>query len=125
MEKKNKVIPGKITVEPAVLETIARLTVLNVTGVSRIAEKDVDRLLGRTGKMVDVEVRDGRVYVDLHIIAEPGVSLLQLGRSIQYEVMQSIQKMIGMTVEVVNVYIEDVVFPNAESQVESNWAEAA
>jgi uncharacterized alkaline shock family protein YloU len=125
MEKKKKIIPGKITVEPTVLETIARLTVLNVSGVSRIAEKDVDRLLGRTGKMVSVEVRDGRVYVDLHIIAEPGVSLLQLGRSIQYEVMQSIQKMIGMTVEVVNVYIEDVVFPDAESQVEPNWAEAA
>ncbi len=125
MEKKNKIIPGKITVEPAVLETIARLTVLNVSGVSRIAEKDVDRLLGRTGKMVNVEVRDGRVYVDLHVIAEPGVSLLQLGRSIQVEVMQSIQKMIGMTVEVVNVYIEDVVFPDAESQVEPNWAEAA
>jgi uncharacterized alkaline shock family protein YloU len=40
-------IPGKITVEPGVLETIARLTADGVPGVAKIAEKtDVERFLG-------------------------------------------------------------------------------
>ncbi len=125
MEEQVRIIPGKITVEPTVLETIARLTTINVSGVVRIAEKEVDRLLGRSDRAVVVEVREGGVYVDLHIIAEPGLSLLELGHTIQYEVTRSVQQMVGMTVEAVNVYIEDVIFPDAENPTESNWAEAA
>ncbi|MDX9956460.1 MAG: Asp23/Gls24 family envelope stress response protein [Anaerolineae bacterium] len=108
----NKVIPGKVTVEPGVLETIARLTTKDVPGVVKIAEPtDVERFLGLSGKSVLVHVVEGRVSVDLHILAEPGISLLQLGRSVQLNVTEAIQKMIGMPVEAVNVYIEDVLFP--------------
>ena len=107
-------IPGSVTVEPMVLETIARLTTLEVPGVAGIAERDVDRLLGVTGKSVAVQVRDGRVVVDLHIIAGPDQSLLQLGRKVQHEVTRSVRQMIGMPVEAVNVHIEDVEYPEAE-----------
>jgi len=107
----NRVIPGKVTVEPGVLETIARLTTKNVPGVVKIAEQtDVERFLGLSGKSVQVHVLEGRVSVDLHIMAEPGISLLQLGRLVQQSVTEAIQKMIGMPVEAVNVYIEDVLF---------------
>lgn len=113
----NKTIPGKVTVEPAVLETIARLTTREVPGVAKIAEPtDVERFLGLSGKSVQVRVAEGRVSVDLHVMAEPGISLLQLGRSIQQSVTQAIQKMIGMPVEAVNVYIEDVVFPEPAAE---------
>lgn len=112
-------VPGSVTVEPGVLETIARLTALGVPGVVRIAEKDVDRLLGISGKSVAVQVQEGQVRVDLHLIAGPNMSLLRLGQSVQYEVTRAIQKMIGMPVERVDVYIEDVVYPQPES-----WPEA-
>jgi uncharacterized alkaline shock family protein YloU len=107
-------IPGSVTVEPTVLETIARLTALEVNGVEGIAERDVDRLLGVVGKSVAVQVRDGRVVVDLHIIAGPDKSLLQLGRQVQHSVTRAVQQMIGMPVEAVNVHIEDVAYPEAE-----------
>ena len=55
-----RAIPGKVTVEPEVLETIVRFTALNVPGVVRLVEKDVDRLLGLTGKSVVVEVAMAR-----------------------------------------------------------------
>ncbi|MBN1249757.1 MAG: Asp23/Gls24 family envelope stress response protein [Anaerolineae bacterium] len=115
-------IPGAVTVEPTVLETIARLTTLGVPGVAGIAERDVDRLLGVAGKSVVVQVKDDRVIVDLHIIAGPDQSLLQLGRKVQYEVTRAVQQMIGMPVEAVNVHIEDVEYPKAEdwSEVESS-----
>lgn len=104
-------IPGSVTVETGVLETIARLAALEVSGVVEIAERDVDRLLGVSGRSVVVQVREGRVTIELHVIAGPGHSLLQLGRTIQHEVTRAIQQMIGMPVEAVNVHIEDVVYP--------------
>lgn len=112
-------IPGAVTVEPEVLETIAKLAALEIPGVVRIAEKDVDRFLGLTGKSVVVLVRDGRVTVDLHIIAGPDISLLRLGQTVQYEVTRAVQQMIGMPVDAVNVHIEDVVYPEAENLPES------
>jgi len=109
-------IPGMVTVEPEVLETIARFTTLNVPGIVRIAEKDVDRLLGLPGKSVIVQVNADKVTVDLHVIAGPDMSLLRLGRAVQHEVTRAIQNMIGMPVGAVNVHIEDVVYPQAEDQ---------
>ncbi len=107
-----EVIPGEVTVDPDVLETIARLTARDVAGVARIAEKtDVERFLGIGSKAVQIAVVEGRALVELHLIAEPDVSLLALGRTVQREVTQAIQRMIGMPVEAVNVYIEDVFFP--------------
>ena len=108
-------IPGEVTVEPEVLETIVRFAAINVPGVVRLAEKDVDRLLGIPGKSAIVEVRGGKVWADLHVIAGPDMSLLRLGRAIQYEVSRAVQNMIGMPIDAVNVHIEDVVYPQAEN----------
>lgn len=109
-------IPGKVTIETEVLETLARLTAQEVSGVARIAQKtDVERFLGLGGRSVQVRVSEGRVGIDLHIMAEPGISLLRLGRAIQKHVTQAVQQTIGMPVEVINVYIEDVIFPNSEA----------
>jgi len=115
---KTKDIPGAVTVEPEVLETIARLSALEVPGVVRIAKKDVDRILG-TGKSVRVSVQDDAVTVVLHIVAGPGTSLLRLGQAVQYEVTRAIQQMIGMPVKSVDVHIEDVVYPQPENLLES------
>lgn len=118
MQETSNNIPGSVTVEPDVLETIARLTALEVPGIVRIAEKDVDRFLGITGSSVVVCVEDDHVTVDLHVIAGPDTSLLRLGQTVQYEVTRAIQRMIGMPVEAVNVHIEDVVYPQSENRVD-------
>lgn len=113
------IIPGMVTVEPEVLETIARFTTLNVPGVVQLVEKDVDRLLGLQGKSVGVHIDGGKVTVDLSIVAGPEISLLRLGRAVQHEVTRAIQNMIGMPVDAVNVHIEDVVYPRSEGQAEA------
>lgn len=106
-------IPGKVTIEPEVLETIARLTARGVPGVHGLVDRaDIDRFLGLGEKSVEVQVRGDQVSVELHIVAKPDMSLLKLGRAVQHEVTRAIQKMIGMPVEMVNVYIEDVVYPD-------------
>jgi uncharacterized alkaline shock family protein YloU len=115
---KEQSIPGSVTVETEVLETIANLTALEVPGVVDIAERDVERLLNKTAKAVQVTVRDGKVYVKLHIVAGPDHSLLKLGQAVQYEVTRAIQQTIGMPVDSVDVHIMDVVYGRPEP-----WAE--
>lgn len=99
---------GKITVDPGVLETIARLTTLAVPGVVRMTPPlGLQRLLGLKDG-VQITISEGMVDVDLYLVVESGRNLLALGRQIQTEVTRAIQDMVGMEVRTVNVHIEDV-----------------
>ena len=71
--------PGKVTIAPEVLVTIVQLTAQEIPGIYRMSAdwtRDVNRFLGnaRVGDGVQVQVRDGRVSVDLYLIVEHNVS---------------------------------------------------
>ena len=98
---------GKISIAPEVLETIARLTTLAIPGVARlVSPPGVRRLLGSNG--VKISVVDSSVQVELHLVTEPGVSMLRIGHQVQAEVTRAIRDLVGMEAESVDVYIEDV-----------------
>ncbi len=104
---------GTVRISRQVLVTIARLTTLSVPGVVRMFRSlpsGVDRLLkGRgVGDGVHVEVVDGAVLVDLHVVAARKTSICELGREIQAHVSRAITDMVGMPVLAVNVRVEDV-----------------
>ncbi|MDY7078125.1 MAG: Asp23/Gls24 family envelope stress response protein [Chloroflexota bacterium] len=106
METQPKI--GQITIAPRVLETTARLTTLAVPGVARlISPPGMERLLRHEG--VKIEVVGHSVYVKLYVVTEPHVNMLNVGRQVQAEVTRAIQDMVGMKVQSVDVYIEDVV----------------
>lgn len=105
MEAQPKI--GKITVAPEVLEITARLTTLAVPGVARlISPPGMQRLLRHDG--VKIEVVENSVRVKLYVVTEPRANMLGVGRQIQAEVTRAIQDMVGMEVQSVDVYIEDV-----------------
>lgn len=98
---------GKITIAPEVIATVARLTTLAIPGVARmVSPPGVRKLLGLNGVKIDIE--DQSVRVELHVVTEPGASMLQIGRKVQAEVTRAIQDLVGMTAQSVDVYIEDV-----------------
>jgi len=104
---------GTVCISQQVLVTIARLTTLSVPGVARMFRTlpgKVDRLLkGKgAGDGVRVEVVDGAVLVDLHIVAGRDLSIYELGREIQAHVSRAITDMVGMPVLAINVHVEDV-----------------
>ncbi|MBC7224528.1 MAG: Asp23/Gls24 family envelope stress response protein [Anaerolineae bacterium] len=116
MERPDAKPLGKTTIAPEVLLTIVRLTVLSVPGVARLCASrrgGVGRFLavGRLGEGVHIEVHDDAVRVDVHVVVHPNGNMIQLARTIQREVARAIHDMVGMTVEAVNVHIEDVLFP--------------
>lgn len=104
-------IGGKTTIAPDVLVSIARLTTLNVDGVSRMAEEpsSVNRLLKRgIGGGVQLEIRDDSVFANLSVILKNDVNIREVSHRIQQQVSRAISEMVGMHVGRVNVHINDI-----------------
>lgn len=107
--------PGKTTIAPEVLLTIAQLTTLNVNGVSRLShvQTPVNQLLKRTQKRegVLIEVVDDVVYADIYVVLKNDVNVRDVSHNIQHEVSRAISEMVGMSVGRVNIHIEDIDYP--------------
>ncbi len=106
---------GTTTIAPDVLLTIAQLTTLNVSGVSRLGhvQTPVNQLLKRTQRRegVSIEVVDDVVYIDIYVILKNDVNVRDVSHNIQHEVARAISEMVGMTVGRVNIHIEDIDYP--------------
>ena len=108
--------PGKTTIAPDVLLTIAHLTTLNVPGVSRLSAVPggVNRLLRRnlTQNGVQIEVKENIVTADIYVALENGVNIREVSRKIQHDVTRAISKMVGMEVGQISIHIEDIDYPD-------------
>lgn len=107
---------GKVTIAPNVLTTIVHQTTLEQAGVSRLVPvpPKVRRWFGPANAAEDgifLQVTEQGVQVEVHVAAESGINLLQLGEKIQDSIFRAIEEMVGMTVAAVNVHIDDVVLP--------------
>ena len=118
------ITPGKTTISIDVLLTIAKLTTLEVPGVSRMSRVPSRRfktmLLHRQEQDgLHIEVVDDLVYTDLYVILNPDVNIREVGRNIQIAVARAITEMIGMQVGVVNVHVEDIDYPDLHEDSEN------
>ena len=107
--------PGKTTIAPNVLLTIARLATLDTEGVSHMSTRPggVNRIFQRGyDEGVCIRIEEDRVYADLYVILESDVNVREVSRNIQTDVARAISEMVGMEVGRVNVHIEDIQYPN-------------
>jgi uncharacterized alkaline shock family protein YloU len=115
MNSDHETVSGKTTIAPGVLHTIARLTALNVGGVSRLASSlstSVNRLFkGRYSEGIIIDIQDDVVYLDLFIILKSNVNIRDVSRNIQRNVARAISEMVGMQVGRVNIHVEDIDYP--------------
>jgi len=110
--------PGKTTVSPDVLITIARLAALNVPGVSRLApiSGGVNRLFKRgAGDGVRIETQENTVFADLHLVLKQDVNIREVSRNVQQQVARAIQEMVGMDVGNIDIHIEDIEYEDNEA----------
>jgi uncharacterized alkaline shock family protein YloU len=106
--------PGKTTIAPNVLLTIARLTTLQVKGVNQMSHLPggVNRVFDRGYEEgVRIRIEGDHVFADLYVILEHDVNVREVSRKVQYEVSRAISEMVGMEVGRVNVHIEDIYYP--------------
>ncbi len=116
---------GKITVAEGVVQKIAGMATREIAGVYSMGTSTTrafgairQRIPGSSGpnvaQGVGVEVGETQAAIDLDIVIEYGASIADLGRSIQRNVKQSIERMTGLEVVEVNVAVDDVHLPTAE-----------
>jgi len=107
--------PGKTTIAPTVLLTIARLATLEIDGVSHMSDRPggVNRIFHRDfDEGVCIRIEEDRVYADLFVVLLNDVNVREVSRTIQTEVSRAISEMVGMEVGRVNVHIEDIYYPS-------------
>ena len=115
---------GKITVAQGVVQKIAGMACREISGVHSMGSGTTrafgairERIPGSSGpnvaQGVGVEVGETQAAIDLDIVIEYGVSAADLGRSIQRNVKQSIERMTGLEVVEVNVTVDDVHLPGS------------
>ena len=103
--------PGKTTLAPEVLLTIARMSALSVDGVSHLAQVPggFDRLFRQgSDNGVQMTVEDGIVYIELYVVLKKDVNVREVSRNMQTQVARAISEMVGMEVGHVNIHIEDI-----------------
>jgi uncharacterized alkaline shock family protein YloU len=110
---------GKISVAQGVVQKIAGIACREISGVhamgastSRAFGAVRERIPGSSGpnvaQGVGVEVGETQAAIDLDIVVEYGVSIADLGRSIQRNVKQAVERMTGLDVVEVNVTVDDL-----------------
>ncbi len=102
-----------IRISPGVLATIAGLTTVTVPGVLRTggAVGGMSRLVGRDHnptRGVKVRIKDEQVYLDIHVVVEQGADLVRVGSQIQRDVAEAIDKMVGVPLAEINVYVQNM-----------------
>jgi uncharacterized alkaline shock family protein YloU len=113
---------GQITVAEGVVQKIAGKACREIAGVhamgtsgSRAFGSLRERIPGSSGPNVSqgvgVEVGETEAAIDLDIVVDYGVAIAELGRSIQRNVKQSVERMTGLHVVEVNVAVDDVYLP--------------
>ena len=116
-------VEGQITVAEGVVQKIAGKACREIAGVhamgtsgSRAFGSIRERIPGSTGpnvaQGVGVEVGATEAAIDLDIVVEYGVSIAELGRSIQRNVKQTVERMTGLRVVEVNIAVDDVYLPS-------------
>jgi uncharacterized alkaline shock family protein YloU len=113
---------GQITVAEGVVQKIAGKSCREIAGVHAMGTTGTrtfgalrERIPGSSGPNVSqgvgVEVGETEAAIDLDIVVEYGVAIAELGRSIQRNVKQSVERMTGLRVVEVNVAVDDVYLP--------------
>jgi len=104
-------LPGKTTLAPEVLLTIATKSALSVEGVSHLAAVPggFNRFFRRgSHDGVQCTMEDGIVYIDMYLVLNKDINVREVSRAVQHQVARAISEITGMDVGHVNIHIEDI-----------------
>lgn len=116
---------GSIQIAPEVVEVIAGLATMEVSGVAGMSggfAGGIAEWLGRKNlaKGVKVDIGEKDVSVDVSIIIRYGHPIPETSSQIQNNVKQQIESMTGLTVTEVNVHVHDVHFGDDKNKDQSD-----
>lgn len=111
-----KTARGHVYILPEVFTTICGYAATNCFGVKGMASRNATdgfvRLLRRDslakGVKISLPESGGRVNIELHIVVEMGVNMPALCDSIIGEIRYTIEKLTGVPVGSVDIYVDSV-----------------
>ena len=101
---------GSVNISEEVIAVIAATATVEVEGVHGLFishGKELTSVNGRKGlfKGVKLTIEGGDVTVDVHVVAEMGFSVNEIGEEVQKAIISAIEAAVGVTVSEVNVHI--------------------
>lgn len=108
----SKTALGTVTISPVAVRTVVSLTTLSVPGVVSMSSDFMSGLreIARRRRPihgVHVDMSHG-VVVDVHIAAESGTSLSDLGERVQRAVTEAAERLLGLSPSAVNVFVDEM-----------------
>lgn len=105
---------GQVEISSEVIATIAGAAAIECYGLlgmaSRKLGEGIAELLGHDAisKGVDVNQKDGQLYIDLYIIVAYGVKISEVAHNVMEKVRYEVEKISGLPVAEVNVNVQGV-----------------
>lgn len=106
---------GLIDVSKDVIATIAGGTAIECDGIVGMASKKqikdgISELLGRENFQKGVIIREEEelLHIDLYIIVSYGTKISEVARNVQAKVKYQLQKMLGLDIDSVNIFVQGV-----------------
>src|SRR3954454_11368962 len=117
---------GNTTISDSVVQKIAGVSARELSGVyalgggtARTIGAIRDRIPGSsqsTGQGVAVEVGERQAAIDLDLVAEYGVSIVELSRAVRRNVISAVEGMTGLEVTELNVSVNDIHLPSDDQE---------
>lgn len=109
--KTDEKVLGTVHVSPTAVATIASHALLTSYGVVGMASKNAFNKLAATLTRdphhgINVQFVQGQIIIDLYVIIQHGTRISSVAASVINAVRFSVEKMIGMPVHQVNVYVQ-------------------
>jgi uncharacterized alkaline shock family protein YloU len=117
---------GNTTIADNVVQKIAGVSAREVSGVYELGGGTArtmgairERIPGSSqsaGQGVAVEVGERQAAIDLDLVAEYGVSIVELSRAVRRNVISAVEGMTGLEVTELNVSVNDIHLPSDDQE---------
>ena len=110
---------GEIDISSAAIATIANQAFIQCYGVVGMSSKNIvdgiARLLTRDGRRgIDVRMEEDEIVIDVYVIVEYGMRIRTVAESIQNTTKYHVEKVLGLPVREVNVFIQGLRLSNSD-----------
>ena len=101
---------GSVCISEEVIAVIAAVAAVDVEGVHGLFAspgKELTKMIGRKGlsRGVKLSTENDDVVIEVHVIAEMGAAVNEVGAEVQRAVISAVESAVGITVKEVNVHI--------------------
>ena len=121
---------GNTTIADSVVQKIAGVSAAEISGVYALgggAARTIgairERIPGSSqsaGQGVAVEVGERQAAIDLDLVAEYGVSIVEISRAVRRNVISAVEGMTGLEVTEVNVSVNDIHLPSDDQEAQES-----